>query len=126
MEIIMIVLRNFDILGLIIILASLISVRQIILELPKGLILIKWKVLSVVIIFFIGGYIHVIYEHRFGDGIATEMVVSSLIFFGAIFVFMISRLSLETTRDIRRMDVLEHENNTDTLMGIKNRRYLIY
>ena len=123
-EILMSVVRNFDILGLLLILASLVSVRKIILELPEGLILTKWKILSVVIMFFIGGYIHVIYQHRFGDAMASEVVVNSLVFFGAIFVFMISTLSLQTTRDIRRMDVLELENTTDALMGIKNRRYL--
>jgi len=123
-SIIMAIIHNFDVIGLLLILGSLVSVRKIILELPKGSILTKWKVLSVVIVLFIGGYLHVIYQHRFGDTFATEIVVSSLLLFGAIFVLMISTLSLQTTRDIRRMDVLELENTTDPLMGIRNRRYL--
>jgi len=120
----MTIIHNLDIAGLLLILASLVAVRKIILELPKGSILIKWKILSIVIMLFVGGYLHLIYQHRVGDSVSSETVVSLLIFFGAIFVFMISTLSLETTRDLRRIGVLEHENITDTLMGIKNRRYL--
>jgi hypothetical protein len=57
--------------------------------------LIKWKVLRVVIVLFIGRYLHVIYQHRFGNTFATEIVVSSLLLFGTIFILMISTLSLQ-------------------------------
>ncbi|QSZ42021.1 diguanylate cyclase [Sulfurimonas aquatica] len=123
-ETLQMLVQNFDIIGLLLIMTALISVRKIILELPEGQVLRKWKILSLVIILFIGGYLHVIYQHRFGDGFASETVVSTLLLGGAIFVLMISMLSLETTRDIRRIDVLEYENSTDSLMNIRNRRHL--
>lgn len=124
MDIFMIIIYNLDILGLLLILASLVSVRKIILELPKGSILTKWKFLSAVIMLFVIGYMFIIYQHRVDTTSSSEAAVFLLLFFGAVFVFMISTLSLETTRDLRRINVLEYENITDTLMGIKNRRYL--
>jgi len=47
-----------------------------------------------------------------------------VLFFGALFVFIVSTLSLQTARDIKRIYTLEIENITDSLMSISNRRHL--
>jgi len=53
-----------------------------------------------------------------------DLIVPSVFFFGAGFVWLTATLSLHTAIDIRRVTVLEHENITDPLIGIYNRRYL--
>lgn len=118
------IIHNFDVVGVIVMIASLVPVIKIIRILPTGWILKKWQIIGMLVILFIGGYVNIIYQHRFEDGIFSEEVVFSILLSGAIFVFMISTLSLQTTHDILRIDKLEHENTTDPLMGIKNRRYL--
>lgn len=125
-EIVSEIIHNFDVVGVIVMIASLVPIAKIISVLPAGWILKKWQIMGLFVILFIGGYMHIIYQHRFGGGVFSEEVVLFILLFGSIFVFMISTLSLQTTYDILRIDKLEHENTTDPLIGIKNRRYLDY
>lgn len=81
-------------------------------------------ILTGMIFLFIAGYIAysiAFWEHH---ALWSGIIVSSIFFFGALFVLMAATLSLQTATDIRRVALLEHENITDPMIGIYNRRYL--
>jgi hypothetical protein len=69
---------------------------KIIRILPTGWILKKWQIVGVFVVLFIGSYVNIIYQHRFGGGILTKEVFF-LLLFSAIFVFMILTLSADDT-----------------------------
>ena len=113
------------IVGIILLFMSLGPVKAIIQQLPVGKVQTRWKILSILIFIFIAGYI----RYSFLHGPVTihsiaDLVVPWIFFGGAIFVFMVCSLSLETAIDLRRIFLLEREIITDPLMGIYNRRYL--
>ena len=111
--------------GIVLLSMSLFPVRAIIQQLPAGKVQTRWKILSIFIFIFLAGYIcysflNVPYTiHAFAD-----LVVPAIFLGGAVFVFMVCSLSLETAIDLRRIFLLERETITDPLMGIYNRRYL--
>jgi diguanylate cyclase (GGDEF)-like protein len=118
--------------GVFLLIMSFIPIRAIIRQLqpkgdscgvPDGTYL--WKILSSLICMFIGGYI--LYAILHGPdhiGSIADLVVPGIFLGGAVFVYMVSSLSLKTALDLQRIYVLEQENITDPLMGIYNRRYL--
>jgi diguanylate cyclase (GGDEF)-like protein len=112
------------ILGSLTLLLSLWPVWQLIMQLPKGRNRDSWRLLSVLIYLFIGGYL--LYSYFFwGEHQALiDLIVPLIFFFGAIFVLLVSTLSLSTTKDIKRIFTLEYQSTTDSLMGIYNRRFL--
>lgn len=63
-------------------------------------------------------------QFRAGADLQSREIVCTVLFFGALFVLKVSILSMQTTRDIKRIYTLEIENITDPLMNISNRRYL--
>jgi diguanylate cyclase (GGDEF)-like protein len=104
---------------------SFVPVRAIIQQLPAGNVRNRWKTLSGLICMFIAGYI--LYAFLHGPSTINSiaaLVVPGIFLGGAIFVFMVCSLSLETAIDLRRIFLLEMETITDPLMGIYNRRYL--
>jgi diguanylate cyclase (GGDEF)-like protein len=107
---------------------SLVPVRAIVQQLPHGSVRNRWGALLSLIFMFISGYIlysfH-LFLHR-PDSVKSiaSLVVPGIFLGGAIFVFMVCSLSLETAIDLRRIFLLEQEIITDPLMGIYNRRYL--
>lgn len=104
---------------------SLFPIRTLILELPPGNLRKKWKILSVLIIFFMAGYGVFAYSFwQIRDIVRPiSMIVSIMLLFGGIFVYLVADLSLKTMSDIKHLAILKHESVTDSLMGIKNRRY---
>jgi diguanylate cyclase (GGDEF)-like protein len=84
----------------------------------------NWHILTGLIIFFIAGYIGYIIAQWRRHVELTELVVSLILFLGACYVWLVNSLSVQTTLDVLRVARLEHENITDPLMGIYNRRYL--
>ena len=103
---------------------SLWPVRRLISELPPGTTRRWWTGLSVLVILFICGYLAYTFSHlEFYRG-SIDLIVPAIFFFGAMFVFLVTTLSLKTTNDIKKIFDLEHENTTDPLMGIGNRRYM--
>lgn len=112
------------ILGSALLLAAVWPVWRLILQLPPGGIRSSWRLLSVLLYFFIGGYL--LYSFLFwGDHAQlTDLIVPLIFFFGAVFVLLVSTLSLTTANDIKRIFTLEYESTTDPLLGIYNRRYL--
>lgn len=82
-----------------------------------------WRALRVMIFLFIGGYlaygiVGLVTDHR------PLLIVSFIFFGGAWFVRLVCTLALQTVGDIQRIAQLEHENTTDALTGLSNRRYL--
>lgn len=105
-------------------LATLIPLRKLMHELPHGSIRRSWFILSSMILIFITTYIVIAIRFRTGSDFSSREIICILLFLGALFVLMVSILSMRTTRDIKRMCTLEIENITDPLMNIGNRRYL--
>ncbi len=110
--------------GMLLLMAALLPVRRLMKQLPQGSIRRKWAILTVFILLFIAGY--------FGYAAITwgrirsvvGMIVPITFFLGAVFVLLVSSLSLDTALDVKRISTLEIENITDPLTGIYNRRYL--
>lgn len=110
--------------GVAVLMTALIPVRQLMRKLPRGRIAEKWRLLAGLIILFVLAYI--VYGVAFWGRHAawSDVIVPGVFLFGAIFVQVVSRLSLRTAIDLRRVALLERENITDALTGIYNRRYL--
>lgn len=118
------VVNGLLVIGSVILIASLASVRRIIKQLPPGGMRRNWVILNALIVFFIVGYAgYALVNWNHNDEL-SDLVVSAILFCGACFVWLVNFLSLQTTLDIRRVALLEQENMTDHLMGICNRRYL--
>lgn len=113
------------IVGIILLGMSLVPVKAIIQQLPAGKVQARWKTLSILIFMFIVGYIVYSFLHApHSVHVMADLFVPGIFLGGAIFVFMVCSLSLETAIDLRRIFLLERETITDPLMGIYNRRYL--
>lgn len=111
-------------LGICILVISLSPIRRLMALLPRGGLRISWYILTVLILVFIIGYMSYIGAFWGSHEKLSDLVVPAVFFLGACFVLVVNYLSLETTRDVRHMSVLEQESITDPLMGIYNRRYL--
>ncbi|HET97625.1 MAG TPA: GGDEF domain-containing protein, partial [Desulfurivibrio alkaliphilus] len=82
-------------------LASLILVRKLIRELPRPYLRTGWKILSVFILFFFASYLsYLFFLQTKTDALRTiDLLVPSILFFGAVFVLVANLLSLKTTLD---------------------------
>jgi diguanylate cyclase (GGDEF)-like protein len=103
---------------------SLILVRRMARQLPAGGIRRRWGLLTAMIIAFVPGYITYGSVARDSYRGPLDLIVPVIFFFGAVFVLLVSTLSLETALDVRRIYTLEQESITDALTGTFNRRYL--
>jgi diguanylate cyclase (GGDEF)-like protein len=110
--------------GVLILISALIPVRQLITQLPLGQVRRRWYTLTGLICLFIVGYIS--YAAAFWGQNTTwhDLIVPTVFFFGAGFVWLTANLSLQTATDVRRVTILERESISDPLIGIYNRRYL--
>ena len=113
-------------LGILILAASLKPVYSLIALLPSGNLKQYWQALILLIVIFIIGYVcyaAFFWQQLLEDNLA-DLIVPTIFFFGACFVWMTGTLFHRTAIDLRRMALLEEENITDPLLGIYNRRYL--
>ena len=110
--------------GAFILVASLIPVRRLIQQLPSKQLRKQWYILTLLIIFFIIGYLGYAVAFWNHDFTLPALIVPNIFFFGACFVWLVSTLSLQTTEDMQRLSFLEYENITDPLTELYNRRYL--
>jgi diguanylate cyclase (GGDEF)-like protein len=103
---------------------SLMLVRRLIANFQHESLRSKWNLLSLLILAFIISYL--VYLLLFWQTYHNmhDLIVPAVFFFGACFVWLTSRLALQTTEDVSRIVLLEQENITDPLIGIYNRRYL--
>lgn len=116
--------KTFLGLGILLLAAAIFPIREIILRLPKSGLRQRWYLLlSLTFLFLLAyfGYSVVFWNH---SEVVADLLVPAVFFFGAVFVWMISNLSLKTAIDVRRIYRLEEESITDSLTGAYNRRYL--
>jgi diguanylate cyclase (GGDEF)-like protein len=118
------ILSNLDFLGIFILFLTILPIKRLMSELPMGDLRKQWSFLLGLIVFFIGSYIYIAFKFRTGSSLHDREIICVLLFTGALFVYMVSKLSLQTALDVKRIYTLEIENITDPLMCIKNRRYL--
>jgi diguanylate cyclase (GGDEF)-like protein len=110
--------------GAAVLIGALIPVRRLIGKLPEGPIAAKWYVLTALIVLFVIGYgaYAVVFWGR--HAVWADVIVPGVFLFGAIFVWGVARLSLQTAIDLGRVALLERESITDPLTGVYNRRYM--
>jgi diguanylate cyclase (GGDEF)-like protein len=119
-----IIAQSFVIVGVCVLTRAFILVRQLIEQLPSGSMRHKWSILKALIAFFMVGYLSYAIALWGRQMIWLDIVVPGIFFFGSGFVWLTVTLSLQTAADLRRVILLEHENITDPLIGIFNRRHL--
>lgn len=110
--------------AVLILIAALIPVRQLIARLPPGKPRSRWSLMAGMIFFFIfsySGFLAVFWDPPVS---ISNLIVPVIFFFGAAFVWMTARLSLQTAVDLQRVTNLERDAITDPVLGIYNRRYL--
>lgn len=110
--------------GIILQILALKPVHRLISLLPRGRLRFYWYLLAVLIFIFIFGYLAYIGLFWGSHERLSDLIVPAVFFLGACFVLLVNTLSLETTRNARRLTALEQESITDPLTGIYNRRYL--
>lgn len=104
---------------------SLRPIKRLILELPDGNLRKRWKILSVLILFFIVCYFMFGYNFwLMRESLSIlSIVVSIMLLLGGVFAYLVGQLALQTTNDVKDIAILQHESITDALTGLKNRRY---
>ena len=104
---------------------ALFPIRMLIMELPSGKLRKRWKILSFLIIFFLIAYCVIAYNFwLLREHVSNLSTIGSImLLFGGLFAYLVGDLALQTTNDITNLAILKHENMTDGLLGIKNRRY---
>lgn len=119
LEIILIVM------GVIFLISSLVPIKKVILDLSSGELQRKWKVLSILIFFFIFSYIIFCYNLWLIRDVLNPLsfVVALMLLGGGVFVYLVGQLALKTMSDIRKIAILQYESITDSLTGLKNRRF---
>ena len=110
--------------GACILISSLFLVRSLITQISSESLRHRWYTLAAMIAFFVIGYLSYAIVSWNRQVTWFYLIVPVVFFLGAVFVWLTATLSLQTIADVRRITLLEHENITDPLIGIYNRRYL--
>ncbi|OGS95574.1 MAG: hypothetical protein A3H31_13170 [Gallionellales bacterium RIFCSPLOWO2_02_FULL_57_47] len=110
--------------GLVIHVATLVPLRKLMAMLPAGSLCNKWLAMTGLVFVFIAGYLGYIVVLWGKQTDWHELPIPGIFLFGAIFVWLTIKLSLQTAADLRRIILLESENITDPLTKVYNRRYL--
>ena len=106
--------------GAIFLLLSLRPIMRIVKTLPDGSLQKQWKILGILVVLFMSGYIAYAIEAWFYN---PSHLVPSIFFCGGLFVYLVANLSEKTANDRRKIATLTQESITDSLMGIYNRRH---
>ncbi|SDZ99991.1 diguanylate cyclase (GGDEF) domain-containing protein [Desulfuromusa kysingii] len=121
----MFVLKNLLLLfAMAVMILSLWPVKRLISELPAGNMRRWWGALRILVLLFICGYFAYTVSYFDSYRGSVDFIVPGIFFFGAVFVFLVTSLSLQTSNAIKRNCELEHECITDPLMEVCNRRYM--
>jgi len=110
--------------GTIILIGSLVTVRNITQRLPLGSSRTSWNAMTALISLFVVGYLGYMLVFWNKHTSLLDLIVPGIFFFGACFVWLSSVLALQTAMDVMRITALEHEILTDPLTGIYNRRFM--
>jgi diguanylate cyclase (GGDEF)-like protein len=108
----------------IILVGSLFTTRRLMAHLPQGRVRKHWNAMLALIMIFLVGYLAFALAFRDGQTRLFDLIVPGIFFSGACFVWLTANLSLQTAADVMRISLLEHENISDPLTGIFNRRFL--
>lgn len=116
---------GFILIGALFLLRALAPLKQMISNLPEGVLQQKWRVLRALILFFVVGYLLFSYNLWLIREVINPLsiVASLMLLCGGVFVFFVGQLALQTLSDVKKMALLEQESITDSLTGLKNRRY---
>lgn len=111
--------------GVLFLILSLFPIKKVIFGVIDCELKRKWKLLSTLIFFFIFAYIIFCYSLWSIRDVITPLsfIVSLMLLGGGFFVFLVGKLALQTMVDIRKIAILQYESITDSLTGLKNRRY---
>jgi diguanylate cyclase (GGDEF)-like protein len=110
--------------GAVLMVVALVTAGRLVSELPRGTVRRQWQVLAGLIFFFVAAYVAYLVTETSDRESLTELLVPAAYFLGGYFVVLVTLVSLQTARDVRRVAVLEEQSITDPLMGIYNRRHL--
>lgn len=110
--------------GLAVLVATLVPLRRLMAIIPVGALRNKWRVMNGLVFLFIVAYIAYIATIWGQPAEWIRPPIPGILLFGAIFVWLTIKLSLQTAVSLQRMDLLETENITDILTKVYNRRYL--
>ena len=110
--------------GTIILIGSLVTVRKITRRLPLGSSRTSWNAMAALISLFVVGYLGYVMVFWNKHTSLLDLIVPGIFFFGACFVWLSSVLALQTAMDVMRITALEHETHTDPLTGVYNRRFM--
>lgn len=110
--------------GIVVLLTAFPPALRLIAELPPTQLRRRWQWLTGLIAVFILGYLGYLIVFYGSHRVLQDLLAPLLFFLGAGFVQMVTRLTLSTAHDVQRVALLEHENITDALTGLRNRRFL--
>lgn len=110
--------------GLIAIVASIRPTLTMIQKLPEGSTLTLWKILFALIVFFAISYTVMLFMLPGVQDQILKSVVIYMLLGGGFFVWIITRVSVDSIGVLEKIIVLERQSTRDGLMGIYNRRYL--
>jgi len=110
--------------GTVILVGSLVTVRKITRRLPLGSSRTSWNAMTALISLFVAGYLAYMFIFWNEHTSLLDLIVPGIFFFGACFVWLSSVLALQTAMDVMRITALEHETHTDPLTGVYNRRFM--
>lgn len=116
--------NSLVLIGTLILLGSLLTVRRIVRQLPLGGSRNSWYAMAGLIILFIAGYLGYLTIFHDQHKLVLDLMVPGIFFFGACFVWLSAYLAMQTAMDVMRITVLEHETFTDPLTGVYNRRFM--
>lgn len=110
--------------GAVLLVMALVPAGQIIGELPGGTVRRHWQVLAALIYVFVAAYVAYLVTDTGERSAPVDLLVPGGYFLGGYFVLLVTMVSLQTARDIRRVAALEEQSITDPLTGLYNRRHL--
>lgn len=110
--------------GTVILMGSLVTVRKITRRLPLGSSRTSWNAMTALISLFVAGYLAYMFVFWNEHTSLLDLIVPGIFFLGACFVWLSSELALQTAMDVMRITALEHETHTDPLTGVYNRRFM--
>lgn len=110
--------------GALILLRALLITQRLIAVLPRGPLRRGWLTLWTLVLAFLAGYLGYAWAFANSQQRLLDLFVPGVFFLGACFVWLTSTLSMQTALSMQQISRLEHENVSDPLTGVFNRRYL--
>lgn len=111
-------------LGAAILLGAIVPLYRLKHQFPNDQLNRKWYLILILNLLFVLGYIGYLFVDQEDVHPTADLIVHSVFFLGACFVWMTSYLSLQIALDLQRVTILEQESIIDPVIGIFNRRYL--